>query len=47
MLDMAMWLLNYPEVLTVSASSYKQFSKNVEDSAALFVRLEGDVTFRH
>jgi predicted dehydrogenase len=45
MLDMAMWLLNYPEVLTVSASSYKQFSKNVEDSAALFVRLEGDVTF--
>ena len=45
MLDMAMWLLNYPEVLTVSAASYKQFSKNVEDSAAFFVRLEGDVTF--
>jgi predicted dehydrogenase len=45
MLDMAMWLLNYPEVLTVSAASYKQFSKHVEDSAAFFVRLEGDVTF--
>jgi len=45
MLDMAMWLLNYPEVLTVSAASYKQYSKTVEDSAAFFVRLEGDVTF--
>jgi len=45
MLDMAMWLLNYPKVLTVSADSYKQFTKNVEDSAAFFARLEGDVTF--
>ena len=45
MLDMAMWLLNYPKVLTVSAASYKQFTKTVEDSAAIFARLEGDITF--
>jgi predicted dehydrogenase len=45
MLDMAMWLLNYPEVLSVTAETYKQFTKNVEDSAALFARLEGGVTF--
>ncbi|SRR5579883_455906 len=45
MLDMALWLLNYPEVQTVSASTYKQFTKSVEDSAAIFVRMAGDITF--
>jgi len=45
MLDMALWLLNYPEVETVSAATYKQYTKTVEDSAAIFARLKGDVTF--
>lgn len=45
MLDMALWILNYPQVLSVTAETYKQFTKNVEDSAALFARLEGGVTF--
>jgi predicted dehydrogenase len=45
MLDMAMWVLNYPNVLSVTAETYKQFTKNVEDSAALFARLEGGITF--
>jgi predicted dehydrogenase len=45
MLDMAMWLLNYPQVLTVSASTYHQHTKTVEDSATVFARLAGDITF--
>lgn len=45
MLDMAMWLLNYPNVLTVTAETYKQYTKNVEDSAALLARLDGGITF--
>jgi len=44
MLDMALWLLNYPKVLSVSATTYNQQTKTVEDSAALFARLENDVT---
>jgi predicted dehydrogenase len=44
MLDMALWLLNYPAVLSVSATTYHQKTKAVEDSAALFARLANDVT---
>lgn len=44
MLDMALWLLNYPEVLSVTATEYHQKTKNVEDSAAVFARLANDVT---
>ncbi|MFI5201177.1 MAG: Gfo/Idh/MocA family protein [Candidatus Kapaibacterium sp.] len=45
MLDLGLWLLNYPDVLTVSASTYHQQTKKVEDSAAIFVRVAGDITF--
>jgi len=44
MLDMALWLLDYPNVLSVSCSNYHQLTKTVEDSAALFIRLENNVT---
>ncbi|MEI8134356.1 MAG: Gfo/Idh/MocA family oxidoreductase [bacterium] len=44
MLDMALWLLNYPEVSTISATSYHQFTKKVEDSCAVFLRLANNVT---
>ena len=44
MLDMALWLLNYPEVLSVSGTSYHQYTKKVEDSVAVFMRLANDVT---
>ncbi|HYM19600.1 MAG TPA: Gfo/Idh/MocA family oxidoreductase [Candidatus Kapabacteria bacterium] len=44
MLDMALWLMNYPEVTTVSATTYYQFTKKVEDSAAVFIRLADGVT---
>ena len=45
MLDMALWLLNYPDVTTVSASTYHQHTKTVEDSAAVFLRFANDLTF--
>ncbi len=44
MLDMALWLLNYPNVASVTASIYNQQTKTVEDSAAVFARLENGVT---
>jgi predicted dehydrogenase len=44
MLDMALWLLNYPEVYSVSGTSYHQYTKKVEDSVAVFMRLANDVT---
>jgi predicted dehydrogenase len=44
MLDMALWLLNYPKVLSVNASEWKQQTKTVEDSAAVFARLDNGVT---
>jgi predicted dehydrogenase len=44
MLDMALWLLNYPEVHSVSGTTYYQYTKKVEDSAAVFVRLGNNVT---
>ncbi len=43
-LDMSLWLLNYPDVATVSATTYNQFTKKVEDSAAVFIRLANGVT---
>ncbi len=45
MLDTALWLLNYPDVETVTATTYRQFTKTVEDSAAFFVRFAGGITF--
>ncbi|HEY3874304.1 MAG TPA: Gfo/Idh/MocA family oxidoreductase, partial [Candidatus Kapabacteria bacterium] len=45
MLDLGLWLLDYPEVHTVSASTYHLHTKAVEDSAAIFLRLAGDITF--
>jgi predicted dehydrogenase len=44
MLDMGLWLLNYPEVKSVSGTAYYQNTKKVEDSCAVFIRLANDVT---
>lgn len=45
MLDMAMWLLDYPDVQSVTASTYHQYTKTVEDSATVFARMAGGATF--
>lgn len=44
MLDMALWILNYPEVSSVSGTAYYQHTKKVEDSCAVFIRLANSVT---
>lgn len=42
MLDLAMWILGYPKALRVSAQMHRQPGSEVEDAAALLLRLEGD-----
>jgi predicted dehydrogenase len=44
MLDLALWLMGYPEPLTVSASTYSHETKEVEDSTAVFIKLQNDAT---
>jgi predicted dehydrogenase len=42
MLDLAMWTLGYPRPLRVSAHTHRPAGAEVEDAAALLLRLEGD-----
>ncbi|GAB4297957.1 MAG: Gfo/Idh/MocA family oxidoreductase [Ignavibacteriaceae bacterium] len=38
LLDLALWLLNYPQVDTVSTQNYQQLTRQVEDSSMSFIR---------
>jgi len=40
MLDMTLWMLGYPEVHRVNASTYRQKSRQVEDTAVVSVHLK-------
>jgi len=40
LLDLSIWLLNYPDVLSVSVKNFKNRTKTVEDSSVGFVRLK-------
>jgi len=42
MLDLALWTLGYPRPLRVSAHTHQPGGAEVEDAAALLLRLEGD-----
>ena len=42
MLDLGLWILGYPRALRVSAHTHRAAGSEVEDAAALMVRLEGD-----
>lgn len=42
MLDLALWTLGYPKPLRVSAHTHQPAGAEVEDAAALLLRLEGD-----
>lgn len=44
MLDIALWLLKFPKVKSVSAVNYYHTFKDVEDSAFVMLRLENDAT---
>jgi len=42
MLDLALWILDYPEPERITAHTYREAGAEVEDSAALMLRLKGD-----
>lgn len=42
LLDLALWLLNYPEISSVSCKSYNHYTKSVEDTAISFLRFKND-----
>lgn len=42
MLDLGLWIMGYPGALRVSAHTHRPKGSEVEDAAALMVRLEGD-----
>ncbi|HEX2189973.1 MAG TPA: Gfo/Idh/MocA family oxidoreductase [Longimicrobiaceae bacterium] len=42
MLDLALWLLDYPEAERITAHTHREAGAEVEDSAALLLRLKGD-----
>ncbi len=41
-LDLAMWMLNYPEVYSVTAYNFYHTTKNVEDSAVAMIKTKND-----
>jgi predicted dehydrogenase len=44
MLDLALWMTGYPEVLRVDASNYSHATPGVEDSAAVFLFMKNGAT---
>ncbi len=44
LLDLALWLLEFPSVEAVSTQSYQHYTKNVEDSSISLLRCTGPVT---
>ena len=41
LLDIALWLLDYPSVKSVSTQNYYQHTKNLEDTSVSFIRCDG------
>jgi predicted dehydrogenase len=39
-IDLAMWMLNYPEVYSVTAYSFYHTTKNIEDSATAMIKIK-------
>jgi len=44
LLDLSLWLLNFPEVLSVHSSSFYKEIKNVEDFSFVFLKLANNAT---
>jgi predicted dehydrogenase len=44
LLDMVLWMLGFPKVVRVSAKTYTQKTKSVEDSCAVFIETEKGTT---
>ena len=44
MLDLSLWMLGFPNVERVKATTYQHTTKSVEDSAIVFIELKGGMT---
>lgn len=42
LLDLALWLMNYPEINSVSCKTYQLNTKNVEDTAISFIKFKNN-----
>lgn len=42
LLDLALWLMNYPEINSVSCKTFQHNTKNVEDTAISFIKFKND-----
>ena len=44
MVDLGLWLLNFPKAQSVSSTLYHHKTRDVEDTACTFIRLQHDIT---
>jgi predicted dehydrogenase len=44
LVDLALWLADYPKVISVSTQNYRHHSRNLEDTSVSFLRCEHSVT---
>ncbi|MEZ4691479.1 MAG: Gfo/Idh/MocA family oxidoreductase [Ignavibacteria bacterium] len=44
MLDLALWLLDFPEAKSVTASNYSHYTKSVEDSSIAMIKFKNNTT---
>jgi predicted dehydrogenase len=44
MFDLAMWMMGYPEVKEVTATNYSHYTKDVEDSSVMFIKMKNGST---
>jgi predicted dehydrogenase len=44
LVDLALWLADYPKAVSISTKNYHHHSKNLEDTSVSFIRCENSVT---
>lgn len=44
LIDLALWLVDYPKAISVSTKNYSQNSRNMEDTSVSFLRCEKSIT---
>ncbi len=44
MFDLAFWMMGYPEVSTVNGTNYSHYTKGVEDSSIIFMKMKNGAT---
>ncbi|MBP9191186.1 MAG: Gfo/Idh/MocA family oxidoreductase [Ignavibacteria bacterium] len=45
MLDLGLWLLDFPEVKSVTASNFNHYTRSVEDSSIAMIKFKNNTTF--